>query len=157
MTATPQPRPPRCLVLGFGNTLRGDDAAGPLLAERVAARAWPGVVAQAVPQLTPELAAALAEYDAVVFADARRGGDAVTLVPLAPAAQLTGAALGHPSDPRWLLALAAAVYGARPVAWLLTLPGREFALGAALSAATRAALEVAERQLGQWLGQSGQT
>ncbi len=156
MTAPLPSRPRRWLVLGYGNTLRGDDAAGPLLAERVAVRAWPGVVARAVPQLTPELAATLVGYDAVVFADARQGGSAVTLAPLAPAESLSGPVPGHRSDPAGLLALAAVLFDARPAAWLLTLPGHDFSPGAELSAATRAALEAAERRLARWIGVEGE-
>jgi hydrogenase maturation protease len=44
------------LVLGYGNTLRRDDAVGPLAAEAVAGWGRPGVLALALPQLLPELA-----------------------------------------------------------------------------------------------------
>jgi hydrogenase maturation protease len=145
-------RPParRWLVIGYGNPLRGDDAAGPLLAGRVAAWQLPGVTALAVHQLTPELAARLAECDRAVFLDARQGGGEARWRALAPAE--THAGLEHASDPARLLALARDLFGARPAAWLLTLPGVEFSFGAGLSEPTARALEAAAGVLGRLLG-----
>lgn len=58
------------LVIGYGNTLRGDDAVGPLVAEQVAIWNWPDVRSLPVHQLTPELAAEIAQVEAVFFIDA---------------------------------------------------------------------------------------
>lgn len=140
----------RWLVIGYGNPLRGDDAAGPLLAERTAAWQRPGVTALAVHQLTPELAARLAECDRVVFLDARRGGGEVRWRALAPAESHAG--LEHAGDPARLLALARDLFGARPDAWLLTMPGVEFGFGAGLSEPTARALEAAAAMLARLLG-----
>lgn len=137
--------PRRWLVLGYGNALRGDDGAGPELVARAAAWNLPGVTALAVPQLTPELAAHLAECDGVVFVDARAGGRTVDLTPLR--AEPRGGGPGHLGRPAALLALARAVYGATPAAWLLTVPAVEFGLGAKLSPVTREALAAAEAHL----------
>lgn len=145
MNPAPAGKPRRWLILGYGNALRGDDAAGPALAARVAARAWPGVTARAVPQLTPELAADLAECDGVVFLDARAGGGTVELTALRPEPEDRPA--GHGSSPASLLALARTVYGTAPRAWWLTLPAVDFRLGAELSPTTRRALEEAEGRL----------
>jgi hydrogenase maturation protease len=141
------------LVIGYGNPLRGDDAAGPLLAGRVAAWELPGVTAVAVHQLTPELAAQLAECDRAVFLDARQGGGEIGLRQLAPAE--THAGLEHASDPARLLALTRDLFGSSPEAWLLTLPGVEFGFGTGLSAPTARALEEAAGLLGGVLGAEG--
>jgi hydrogenase maturation protease len=129
---------PRVLVIGYGNTLRGDDGAGPAVAERLRGRR--GVEARAVHQLTPELAPALAEADAAVFVDARvaRGDAGVEVTPLAPGGD--GPPLGHGSDPRALLALTHALHGRVPRAWWVTLPAESFELGETLSAVTREAV-----------------
>ena len=58
------------LVIGYGNELRGDDAAGPCVARGVADWGRPEVDGLAVHQLTPELAPALAGAEVVVFVDA---------------------------------------------------------------------------------------
>ncbi len=46
----------RLLIIGYGNTLFGDDGLGQLIAQRVAEWAVPGVLALARHELTPELA-----------------------------------------------------------------------------------------------------
>jgi len=147
---TPRPPARRWLVIGYGNPLRGDDAAGPLLAERVAAWQLPGVTVLAVQQLTPELAAELAECDRAVFLDARQGGGEIRLRALAPADTRGG--LEHASDPAQLLALARDVFGARPGAWLLTMPGVEFGFGTGLSEPTTRAVAAATGLLARLLG-----
>jgi hydrogenase maturation protease len=122
------------LVIGYGNELRRDDGLGPAVARAVAARTRPGVTALAVPQLLPELAEAIAAAARVVFVDASAAGGAVRCDPL------TGEAaprLGHASDPRWLLALARGVYGARPPAWLLSVPAGDLGQGEGLSLLAR--------------------
>lgn len=142
--ARPAPRAPRrrarrsprlpaglpALIIGYGNDLRGDDAAGPRVAAAVAAWHLPGVAALGVGQLTPELAEPIAQARLVLFVDA--GAVARLLVaPIRPAAHTS--ALGHTGDPGALLALAGAVYGACPPAWLITVPAAHFELGRALS------------------------
>ena len=133
------------LVIGYGNELRGDDAAGPCAARWIAARGLSDVTALAVPQLTPELAEVLKDAERVVLVDAGAdGADEVRLTRLEAAA---GTGAGHTSDPRWLLALTEMLYAHRPEAWLLTIPTADFALGAPLSAAARAGLAVALRRV----------
>ena len=67
--------PADALVIGYGNTLRGDDGIGPAVAEAVAALGLPGVRVIVAHQLTPELAADLADAQLVVFVDAAVGGE----------------------------------------------------------------------------------
>src|SRR5262245_7163428 len=108
----------RTLVIGYGNELRGDDAAGPQIASAVAEWELPEVRALAVHQLTPELAEALALADHAIFVDAARTDTAEAHVALRPIAPLNRPHLvGHAGDPRALLALANAVYGRYPRAW----------------------------------------
>jgi hydrogenase maturation protease len=124
------------LVIGYGNTLRGDDGIGPVVAEAVAERELPGVRALAVHQLTPELAADLAEARVAVFVDAAVGGEAVRVMRLD--ASDTGEVMTHAADPRALLALAGAVYGHAPEAWLVTAAGADFGFRDGLSPTGRA-------------------
>jgi len=62
------------LVIGYGNPGRRDDGLGPALAERLQELRLPGVDVDADYQLTVEDAAAAAEHDVVVFADAAQAG-----------------------------------------------------------------------------------
>jgi hydrogenase maturation protease len=131
------------LVIGYGNTLRADDGAGPRVAARASAWGWPGLTAMAVHQLTPELAEPLARAELAIFVDARLadGDEEVAYVPLEPSG--SGSIHGHTSDPRSLLGLAEAVYGRHPRAWLVTLPAVDVALGARLSCAAERGVETA--------------
>lgn len=148
------------LVIGYGNTLRGDDGIGPEVATALAALELPGVRAMAVPQLTPELAVELADARLAVFVDAavdRGNGVTVEFLVLDP----LGHSLTHAADPRSLLALTLTVYGRLPPAWLVTAAGRDFGFMSGLSEAGRihAVAAVARvrkllSQLGSWdLGQ----
>ena len=118
------------LVIGYGNELLGDDGVGPRVARAVEAWALPDVSAVAAHGLTPELAEAIGRAGAVVFVDARIGGEAVEVTELAPG---PAPRLGHASEPCWLLALAEAVGGRAPPAWLITVPGEDFGHGEGLS------------------------
>jgi hydrogenase maturation protease len=122
------------LVIGYGNTLRSDDGAGPRVALDLASRDCPGISAIAVHQLTPELADPLAAADLAIFVDARRadGKQTVELMLIEPAKGMRSA--GHASDPQALIALARAVFGRAPECWLVTVPAAEFSLGEGLSA-----------------------
>jgi hydrogenase maturation protease len=134
------------LVIGYGNELRSDDTVGPRVARAVVGWGRMGTNGIAVHQLTPELAALLGETSVVVFVDAygeSEGGE----VRLRPLEAGPSAALGHTSDPRWLLALAEALYGRRPEAWLLTIPAADFGLGRRLSPAAQAGARSALRQI----------
>jgi hydrogenase maturation protease len=136
-------KPPSVVVIGYGNELRGDDAAGPRVARAVARWGREGVQALAVHQLDVELAEPLSAADRAVFVDASlEPGGAVAVRPLAPAEDLPG--FGHASDPRWLLALADEVFGRQPPAWLVTIPAESFGFGARLS-------ELAARGVGEAL------
>ena len=140
MNSGPTEPSSRRLVIGYGNSLRGDDAAGPILADRIAALALPGVTVLARHQLTPELAAELAACAAVVFVDATRR-TAVAVESLVPDTALPG--LGHTGSPAQLLALAQALYGACPRAWLVTVPAARTGFGTGLSRQAAAGVEAA--------------
>ncbi len=139
-------RPARSLVIGIGNPLRSDDGVGWRLAEEVGGLA--------VHQLTPELAAELAAVDRVLFVDAWQlplgpGRSQPWLRAVTPGAGGLGSS--HRLEPAELLALAAALYDARPVAEELLLPARDFAHGTRLSPPLRRQLPRARRLLREWL------
>lgn len=125
-------------LIGYGNTLCGDDAAGPEVAQRLEG---PGIEVLAVQQLGPELAPRLAQQDLVLFIDASRQIPAgeVRAMPLHPNESAVGP-LGHHLRPEALLALAAALYGPIPPCWLIEIGGRQFEPGDTMSEPVRAAL-----------------
>ena len=109
------------LVIGYGNTLRGDDGVGPRVAESVAALVLPGVRALACAMLTPELADQISQAHTVIFVDAAVDAPReVQLRKLEPNETLQ--LMAHAADPRTMLALARDVFGHAPEAWWLTIP-----------------------------------
>ncbi len=118
---------PRILVIGFGNPGRLDDGLGPRLAEAVAAAALPGVAVIVDYSLQVEHAAAVAEHDLVVLADAAVAGAApFTWHELPPDAVDAAAFSTHVVSPAGLMALAGEHLGARPRAFVLAMRGYEF-------------------------------
>jgi hydrogenase maturation protease len=125
----------KTLVIGYGNTLRGDDGVGPRVADAVAGWGLPDVEAIAVHQLTPELAEPLADARVAIFVDARLAGagESFRIRPIEAGGPAAG--LGHTGDPRSLLALAQGAFGRHPRAWLITVPAADLAMGEGLSPA----------------------
>lgn len=109
------------LVIGYGNTLRGDDGVGPRVAEAVAALRLPGVRTLICQQLSPEHAAPISLADTVIFVDAAVDApQEVQLRRLEP--NDTTQLMAHAADPRTMLALSRDVFGHVPQAWWLTIP-----------------------------------
>lgn len=125
----------KTLVIGYGNALRGDDGVGYRVAEAVEAWNLPEVLTKPCHQLTPELAADLAEADQVIFVDATP--------PQNPCSALIFERLlvkgsqemisAHHSTPQHLLAMSQLLYGQVPVAYALWLPTRDFGFSEQLS------------------------
>ncbi len=121
----------RVLLIGYGNTLRGDDALGPMAIERLRSLLLNAELAEAefvsCQQLAPELAERLASCDLALFVDAACDGDAgtVRVKRLSPEAG-DAASLTHHVKPEVLLELANALYGHAPQAMLVTGTGAVF-------------------------------
>lgn len=112
------------LVIGYGNTLRGDDGVGPHVAEAVGALHLPGVRTMICQQLSPEHAEPISSADQVVFVDAAVDAPReVQLRELEPGE--TTQLMAHAADPRTMLALARDVFGHAPKAWWLTIPAEK--------------------------------
>ena len=132
--------PGSILIIGYGNTLRGDDGFGPLAARLLEERAIPGVEVIIAHQLNPELAASLAEARFAVFIDATEGSTpgaiTVTSVELR---DIGPSGATHYFEPGTLLALAKFVYGQAPEAVLITAVARSFEHGEEISSEMREA------------------
>jgi hydrogenase maturation protease len=121
------------LVIGYGNELLGDDAAGRCTVEAFAEENRADVHILSVRQLTPELAESVAHSHRVIFVDtsADPAQQSVQVRPIQPATHSGG--IGHVGRPGGLVALTIALYGRCPSAWMMTLPGNRFAPGKPLS------------------------
>lgn len=126
----------KTLVIGYGNTLRGDDGVGPVVTQQIALWALPHVQTRAVHQLTPELSEEIAQAEVVCFVDAwiqpsdkaPAFGKIEQLYPQSLETQLN-----HAWSPRLLLYLAKSLYGRVPTAYHLLIPAMQFDYGEVLS------------------------
>jgi hydrogenase maturation protease len=127
------------LIVGYGNTLRSDDGAGQLVAERVANWSLPNVRSLAVHQLTPELAEDLANADTVIFVDAvissKQNLEEIKTELLECNRKYSNS--GHTEDPRSLLSLSKIVYNKVPIAYWILIPAINFEFGEEISAITQ--------------------
>ena len=115
----------RTLVIGFGNPGRRDDGLGPALAAWLDGRAIPGVTVDSDYQLTVEDAEAVARHEVVVFADAAVGGSEPFYFRRTHPRGAPGFS-SHGVEPGEVLALAEALFGARPEAYVLGIRGYAF-------------------------------
>ncbi len=142
------------LVIGYGNTLCGDDGLGPYAVEQLQdAESLPGAEYLTRHQLAPELAEDISRADAVIFVDASDGGGIPGEItcqeiilpdvssPVAPGA------FTHHVNVTILLENARLLYRARPTAWLYTVAGENFGLGDAFSPAVAEAIPLLLAQL----------
>jgi|SRR5947209_15598671 len=132
------------LIIGYGNSLRRDDAVGLLAAGRLSGC---GYNALAVAQLTPELACPIAEARSVVFVDADVAVAAGDVAVVRVDSSSDEPAPGHFAGPAGLLRLAREVYGATPEAWLVSLGGRDYDLGHGVTFEARRAVRRAVREV----------
>lgn len=141
------------LVIGYGNSLRGDDGAGLLLARQIEQsclhRGLP-VERLEYQQLVPEIALDILRDDVtatiftdthVAHADSSRSGPQVQIRVLSASDASPG--MGHHLTPATLLMYTHLLYGKQIPARLVTVPGFVFAHGQAISSQTRAALNKA--------------
>jgi hydrogenase maturation protease len=133
------------LIIGFGSSMRGDDAAGPHAARLLAQQ---GYRTKDVHQLTPELAEDIASAREVVFLDAHSelapGQIAIERLTSRPNAT---APLEHSASPAGLLRLTRRAYGAEPMAWLIGMGGSDFELSDRLTPAAEIAVERAIEEI----------
>jgi|ERR687886_819984 hydrogenase maturation protease len=139
------------LIIGYGNTIRGDDGAGYQIAEAVAKWNFHHVRSLAVHQLTPDLVEAIAQAKTVIFVDAVATLSEVKIEQLRPnyAASFTG----HYADPRSLLALTRTLYEVLPTAYRILIPAVDFSFGETLSPVTKKSFDLALVKIKQLVSQ----
>lgn len=139
------------LIIGIGNTLRGDDGVGPAVAqtlESLLADAPVRVIA--CHQLLPEMAEDLSRASLVVFVDASCDlpPGRVQWLPVEPPQQTTQAAT-HDFDPPRLLGLAKQIYGRAPKAFVVAVGAQSFEFEEKLSPAVLQAFDAVVQQVCQ--------
>ncbi len=138
------------LLIAYGNSLRRDDGAGFILAEKLEQlflQAGQSVVRLEVHQLTPELSLDISKENisAVIFLDTRAvtesGDDLLIRVEKVAPAEIGSPSMGHHLDVSLLLAYTAYLFKTPPPSWLVTVPGVDFNHGEGLSQVTTRAIE----------------
>lgn len=123
------------LIIGSGNELRGDDAAGRQVADAVADWRLPSVKAISTPKLTTALVNDMAMAHYVIFVDALSDRSQARTVQLCPivlgsesSQKLPKETSGktHRDHPLALLSLTEVLYGRSPQAWWLRVPTERF-------------------------------
>ena len=130
------------LVIGYGNSLRGDDGIGPRVAQLAAADPRiAGAAVLAVHQLTPELALDISAARLVVLVDATTdvAPGAVVVHQVDPDGGADGGATSHHVGPGVLLALARDLYGTAPETHVVSVGVAAMETGEGLSAKVAAA------------------
>lgn len=127
------------LLLACGNPSRGDDALGPLLLDALAEHADPNLVESIVDfQLQIEHTLDLQNRKLAIFIDASVRDPSFEFTMLTPAPALSHTT--HALSPAALLGVYRSLHGEPPPAYLLSIGGRSFELGEALSPAAQANL-----------------
>jgi len=115
----------RVLFIGYGNPGRLDDGLGPACAEAIERMAIPGVTVDADYQLSVETAAAVAQHEYVVFADASVDGpEPFSFHPVHPARQ--GTFSTHLVEPAEVMAMARHLFQAKAEGYAFAIRGYAF-------------------------------
>lgn len=129
---------PQMLIIGYGNSLRADDGAGIVIAQKMArhfnAAGLPTRLITET-QLLPEMAADISapSINTVVFVDTSLQSNAAQVEINKIDVDTQTASTGHQLYPAALLLYASLLYGRNPQAWLVTIPGVDFAHGESFS------------------------
>jgi hydrogenase maturation protease len=130
----------KVLVIGYGNTLRGDDAAGIRAAELIAKRR-PEIECVCMHQLMPELAEQIAVNDIVIFIDADVNASQPNVRLVVPGVEADQPRT-HFISPESLLRLSQQLYQHMPLkAYVIGIPASQFEFSEELSESTKKAVE----------------
>lgn len=128
------------LVIGYGNTIRGDDSAGIRAAQLIAQR-LPGIECITVHQLMPEQAEQIAESDVVFFLDAHANIQHLHVRLIERGVQIDQPRT-HFISPDALLSLSRELYGREPAkAYVIGIPAATFEFSESLSDLTARAVD----------------
>lgn len=130
----------KTLIIGYGNTLRGDDGAG-IAAIGILKNNYPQYDFLQLHQLTPELSETISNYESVYFIDASVDVDEVTKINLQPEIP-TDIINTHIVTPQNLVDLCLNLYGRVPSETVLFhIPAFNYDFSEALSTSTQERME----------------
>lgn len=141
------------VIVGFGNTLRGDDGLGPYIVERLQDMPVPrGMAVRTIvlPQLDVAMIPEVCEADLVILVDARADGseDLVSVSRVeAPAGLSNKPHTSHAIGASDLLHILREWYGTVPVCYAVMPKGYDFSINESVSQEARAAAIEARGQI----------
>ena len=135
----------KILAFAMGNAVRADDGVGRAVARGLDVL-LPEVEVVEVQELLPEHAERMADADGVLFLDASISGTPGEVRAERIGPRPARAAVIHALMPEELLGLARSLHGHVPPAAMITVAGRDFAWGEALSDEVAAALPLARER-----------
>jgi hydrogenase maturation protease len=147
----------RIVAFAMGNAVRADDGVGRALA-RGLEKLLPQIEVVEVQELLPEHAERVADADGVLFLDASVSGRPGEVHAERIGPRPARAAVIHALMPEEVLGLARSLHGRAPPAAMITVSGRDFAWGEALSDEVEAALPLARekaRELAEGFARQG--
>lgn len=139
----------KTLLVGVGNPLRGDDAAGIEAAAKMAAYNIPQLEVITLQQLDVALIDKMRNYDQVIITDASVTVNTVTLD--AVSTLNSGTMHSHHADAALLYQLMQQLYGKTPIMMLCQIPAVDFTIGNSLSKTAVAGVDEAVRKMLAWL------
>lgn len=137
------------IVIGYGNELRRDDAAGLTVVSSLESRIKPDSCRLvATTQLTPELAFDLADMDEAIFIDATPIGiPGKTVWTPIHVEDYSNPVTGHEGSPGHLLDLTRSAFGRAPRAFLITICGVDFGYGEDLTPVVQKSVDALVEEL----------
>ena len=127
---------PKVLIVGFGNTTRGDDGAAWEVVCLLELMRFPGLETCVCQQLGLELMEEWRDYDQVLLVDTAMGEDEVRIEKMDEADPSSSPSTHH-LKPEILLQLSRWLYGRCPGLYLCRVPGENFEFGESFSDNTR--------------------
>lgn len=140
---------PALLMLGIGNSLRGDDGAGPWICQQLQEEAWPGVTVETAMQIYPEHLHQFMEFDAILVIDASVETlhlKMERIVDLSP-----GTASSHHQDLPTMVALGRQLFQKDIALYACHIPAMQFDMGQPLSEHTLAHAQAALPLIRNWI------
>lgn len=143
-------RKKKLLIIGVGNTLRGDDAVGGYVTAQLAAKIPEGVYTLQVQQLTTDLLDEILKADTTVVVDASLNTESVELYQ-ASAASPAGTGHSHAASVPMLLQLAKQLQGIEPVIYICGIGIGSLEFGESLSPVAKQNADLAVSTLFDWI------
>lgn len=133
----------KILIIGYGNSLRGDDGVGQVIAEKIEELKVKNVDTLALQQLTPDIAEIISRYQVVFFVDASQ--DKLVNEVQVHDINCSGSAprIEHAMTPENLLRLATDLYEATTKCKCIVIPAQNFEFSETLSSLTESFIEPA--------------